>query len=43
MKYIPTPGDLSPENEEEFEQMMQEFYKNSRFTYDISEYEKFKV
>ena len=43
MKYIPTPGDLSPENEEEFELMMQEFYRNSRFTYDTTEYEKFKA
>jgi hypothetical protein len=34
MKYIPTPGDLSPENEEEFELMMREFYRHSRYAYD---------
>ena len=34
LKYIPTPGDLSPENEEEFELMMREFYRHSRYAYD---------
>lgn len=42
-KYIPTPDDLSPENEEEFEFLMQEFYKGSRYAYDIEEYEHYKV
>lgn len=43
LKYIPSPtGALTPENQEEFEFLMSEFYKGNRYTYDTESYEHTK-
>jgi len=44
LKYIPSPtGAMTPENQEEFQFLMNEFYKGNRYTYDTENYERNKL